>query len=566
MDDDPEILRELNQLAVFITARDLGRPEVGVDELIARCRTLPFEPAIFQVAQLHLSVEQHQGDAGWHHEQARQMLVGSDIGPRFPAYFAAHPTTLFFSAQALSILERLLVEHAADEPLRDLTSAEGVSLTEAVLEAHTVLQGFLDQTPLASDEERIAYEMQSNSFFHRQPLLESFARQAEFLRLAQHDPGLIASSDWVPLSVWLDTAAGLSVDEQGMLGHALGAMTDALVPTNPDPLVTAHNAADLLAKLGWPKDTALTCLAGDRGALQSALGRLDPAGQHLAWEFRVFAATPFLVLTSGDLLLLGGQWLAGWLADGFHYRALLHAQGLGKAVSLKYSRFAGQIAEAYALELARDALPPSVLILGEQVYEDKGESLTSDVAALDGADLILFEVSGRRVMAAAARSGSADEAAKEVTRMIVGKAGQLNDCIEALLAGTATLPGVDLSKVGRIIPVVVTVGHLHQTRSLWAFLDGAIKKTVTDPQVQRLQLLPMASYEVLLGVVNSGAALGDTLAARAAGPYRHRDLAVWLSSGDAEAPSADGRVRMLEVAYQKTGDAFIARLREVGLA
>jgi hypothetical protein len=122
---------------------------------------------------------------------------------------------------------------------------------------------------------------------------------------------------------------------------------------------------------------------------------------------------------------------------------------------------------------------------------------------------------------------------------------QLGVSIGALVDGTATLPGADMSAVKRIIPVVVSAGRLWQTRNLWAYLDrsrdAAKCKPFEDERVLPLQVLDAGEYERLLALAHHGSHLGQLLARKASGPYRHRDLAVWLKE---DKPVADYHVRL----------------------
>ena len=88
---------------------------------------------------------------------------------------------------------------------------------------------------------------------------------------------------------------------------------------------------------------------------------------------------------------------------------------------------------------------------------------------MSGTDLVLFEIHARRVSATAAVA-ALPVATLEVSRLLVEKADQLGPCIGALLRGDATLPGVDISQIDRIWPIVVSVGHVMQTHNLWEYV------------------------------------------------------------------------------------------------
>jgi hypothetical protein len=315
---------------------------------------------------------------------------------------------------------------------------------------------------------------------------------------------------------------------------------------------------DLLTKLGQP-DTPreLPAIAASRSGFNAAFSSLGGGDETLPWEVRPFKSTPFLRLTSGDLLLLSPSWLLSWLGEGFHYRALRQAQREGSGVSAKYTRFAGEVVELYALDLAEAAVTAPDAVFGEQPYGRGDSERTSDVAVVSSNhDLVLFEVHARRVAATAAVTGSAAEATLEVSRLLVEKVDQLGPCVGALLDERATLPGVDTKQIKRIWPVVVSVGHVMQTQNLWDYvresIDGAKAAPLLDDRVQTLQLMDIEDYEKLMGLVEAGENLAEMLAHKVNGLYRERDFAAWLHSPGA--PSDKARLSVLERRWQSMGE------------
>lgn len=136
------------------------------------------------------------------------------------------------------------------------------------------------------------------------------------------------------------------------------------------------------------------------------------------------------------------------------------------------------------------------------------------------------------------------------------KADQLGPYVAALLRGEATLPGIDISQIERIWPIVVSVGHVMQTRTLWEYLYANMDKTksapLADPLVQPLQVLDISDYEKLFGLVEAGESLPGMLAHKASGLYRERDFAAWLHSPGA--PSDEPRLSVLERRWEEMTD------------
>jgi hypothetical protein len=194
--------------------------------------------------------------------------------------------------------------------------------------------------------------------------------------------------------------------------------------------------------------------------------------------------------------------------------------------------------------------------MGEQRYGKGGGKRTPDVAVVWGRDLILFEVHARRVKADVLATGEEGEALEEISKLLVEKINQIASRIEELFAGEAKLPNVELDSIERVWPIVVSVGHLIQTRHVWNHLRASVTAETTETlaraRIQRLQFLDMTDYERLLGIVEAGTSLPAMLARKTCGPFAERDLAAWLS-GDRSAPSADARLSLLEERWEAMG-------------
>jgi len=106
-----------------------------------------------------------------------------------------------------------------------------------------------------------------------------------------------------------------------------------------------------------------------------------------------------------------------------------------------------------------------------------------------------------------------------------------------------------------------SMGHVTQTRTLWDFLrqemDPEKSRALQDARVQPLQILTIADYEKLLGLVCAGNDLVSMLSRRSRGPFRERDLAAWLKD-DPKAPSDKPRHPALEAQWKRMSDRVVA--------
>ena len=572
--DAPRLIRrppllapeESEYILTIIDEAEVGRPKTTVAQLRKLVRRLPFETAALNVARLQCRLEPVLTDPAGHWRLAQEFFTGQpELLAAFQARLTGQTTRTIFSPQALTFLMRVLIEDALDEPVRDLETTERRWLQDAVLGAHSAHEPALQNLPRPPDEEKLAYELQAATFFHRPSELEEMARHRELIRLGTSDDRLMTSPNRVPLTEWL-SASGLSPAEQWALGFGVGAIADAF-GDEVQPQLSEEQVKDLLAKVGLDRySTSVPIISSSRAEFRERFHAFGGGVSSFGWEQRPFKSTPFLRLGNGDLVLLSPPWLLSWLGEGFHYRALTHAQSQSTNASAKYTRFAGEVTERYALDLAEAAAPSSVAVMGEQRYGSGGGQRTSDVAILFGRDLLVFEIHARRVGGTAAVTGGAAEATLEVSRLLVGKIDQLGVAIGALVSEDASLPGVEMTKVDRIWPIVVSASYVRQSPRLWKYLRSAMdaEKTASlrDPPVRPLQVLDIEAYERLMGLMEAGEDVPNLLARKTASEYRDRDLAVWLNE-DASAPAETPRMTLLAERWDAMADEVQEMARRV---
>ncbi len=213
-------------MSVFIAEPDLNLPTTTLAQLRALAELLPFEAAMLAVALLNVRVEPVLNDPAGQWTLAQEFYAGQpDLLARYERVRESAPARLIFSPQPITLLMRVLIDHAREEPLRALTSGEFQTLQRAVLGAHSALESSLGALPMPTRENVLAYELQASTFFHRPPLLGEMARHQEFLDLMIAEDSS-TSANRVPVDEWL-AASGMTVDEQWAVGFGLSAMTNA---------------------------------------------------------------------------------------------------------------------------------------------------------------------------------------------------------------------------------------------------------------------------------------------------------------------------------------------------
>jgi hypothetical protein len=540
-------------IGVFVDEAAVGMRPTSLPELRRVLSEVPFEPGMLGVAQATAKIAALSGRQD---EQLRLSaeLYSDDLHTRVERFFAAHPNAQLWSEQQIMIVGRLLVENAAAGSIdAGMTERDRRSVLVALIATGSLIEEA--ETTAASRaravDDWLAFFIQNGAYNTKPAPLGEFARTDAILAGIAREPERTASDKYCPLDDWMVADYSFTIEEQMSLGFALAAMTDAWsedYSAGEMPRVTRENFDDLLAKFGMieRREAAMDLFAASRDQLRGEFARGGHTLAHVVWETRPFMRHPFARLDDGGLLLLSPRAIQSWLTDGFHYRLLDSAQRRARGdrgkTSRRYTAYAGELLELYALRLAESVYGERPIgggrVYGEQPYGRRGEAKTSDVAIDIGLDLVLIEVSASRLRADTMLLATPDHVKDDLKRMLVAKIVQLDGCLNALIAGRAQIPArapeVDFTRVERIWPIVVSAGAITQNQILWEYVRRETHGRLDQAKVQPVTLLDLEDLEQLLGLVEAGYALPDLLAGKCAEPYRDRELAVWLN----DAPGA----------------------------
>jgi hypothetical protein len=551
---------------------------------------VPFEIGMTMVAAISAKSFGLLGDQPRQIKFAERVFGDGPVFQRLRAFALREgPKAHLFAEQHALILTRIMIEEARDEPLgRELTQLEAATIARALLGCSAIAGAPLKQ--YAEDggtlEEVMAILFQNGAYNSKNMLMGEMARVVELYDRIHHHPELLPSADKIcPLDEWMIEDYGFSVEEQLRIGFSLGAMTGGLADGDEAGQVSylrQEQLDDLLIKLAMTdrRERFFDLVSGDRATFQREFAEDGHTVEAVAWDRRALMRHPFLRCQNGGLLLLSPRTIQAWMGDGFYYRLLTSAQKraagdpLGK-VSRQFTGYTGQLLEIYALELMRSVYPASsnpisgVRVYGEQPYGPGGQMKTSDVAVhAGGTDLVLFELSGARVSANTLTSAVSESATWDVQKMIINKVLQLDKCINALRSTDPKTraqipskdPEVDMGKVRRIWPVVVTAGNVTQTAPLWQHVIDATKGKLAQPGVQALTLLHIEDYEALCYLIENGHGLIEVLRAKTQPQFAQRELAIWLRDDPFAPKNISGRPKLVEDAWHGALDRLMAAI------
>ncbi len=556
----------LDHVSVFLDEAAIGAHPTTLAGLREHLSKLPFEPAMNGIAQAAGKAFGLRGNTVEQLKLARE-IYSDPIYARIEHFFAEHDDAELFSEQQVAVLARLVIEEADEGDLAaGMSEAQRGLLTVAIIAAGSILE---ETATRAAENMRdatdwLAFFLQNGAYNSKPAPLGEFVRARQLFGVIARESQM--RDERCPLDQWMSDDYRFTIEEQFTLGFALAAMshawdTDASAGMRAG--IRAQDFDDLLSRLGMTdrREEALRLISGDRAtfAAEFAAAGTDPA--HIAWEVRPFMRRPFLRLADDSILLVSPRGMKAWLSDGFHYRLLDSAQNRSAAdgkLSRRYTAYSGELLEKHVLRLARSAYGDRPLgggrVYGEQPY-GKADAKTSDVAIDLGLDLVLIEVSASRLRADRLILGTPEEFAEDLNRLLIGKMKQIDGCITAMISGVAQIPTgapeIDLTRVQRIWPVVLSAGTISQTEMLWDYVRARSTGILAQAKVQPVTLLDPEDFEQLMGLAEAGHDLSAILAGKTAEPYRDLELAVYLNEAPG-APRERPRPAAIEALWQDT--------------
>jgi hypothetical protein len=568
----PDLMEALFKAAP--AERDFGLSETSLPELRTMVSELAFDTAMVVFARLAAEAWHIGNDKDGQMALVREMFPpDARIVPAIERFLTEHPGGGFFIEQQLFALMRLAFEEspagAIDENDPQQLDAFARPLRRSLLAALTVVTDSISEIPGSDSDRRkwLAVLIQNGGYNAKAEPLNSFTRGQRLLELSQ-DENVGEPQDRCDVTTWLHDDYGLAPDEQFALGFALMGVVGGLDenhPTGERSLLGAAKFDTLLGELGLTdrKQQVLDLISAPREWYMEQFAAGSDTAMDVAWRRIPFEKRPFLRWGDGHLLLLSPRGLLSWLGEGFHHRVFAGAEARGDAMKWRYSRYYGQLVEAYALELAESVYPPLAgqrRVHGEQVYGTGGGSKTSDISIDSAPDLVLFEVAGSRLTEPSRVLAQWERVESDLDKLVLVRIRKLDGAIDAILSGDAEIPHVDRNQLRHIWPVIVTAGDIVQSELLWDYVQEQMPDALQQKQVQPLTLLDLDDFELLLGLAEGGASLVDILRRKAEPRYRPFDLRAWLTN-DPTAPPG----RAPSLLNGKMREVFVSVVERLGL-
>jgi hypothetical protein len=532
---DPEVM-ELVKLQPTTTA-----------DVIDRIREIPFEPAMRFVASLQKFLSFGRVDLEWQRRMMYEIYGDSPVAAAGERFLRSNGRAAIFSEQQFFALQRLLVLYAAETAADDLTPAQHTSLRMALFYLPgTVLQDEVDLEPSPAenvdDERWLRYFVGSGGFAAHGWLKHDMARAHQLYETIAKSRRARRHRDYCALETWLVEAYNFTFVELQALGFALLAGSQLQMPDRP-PLIVTPGYFDTTALAGRLQ-SGFHALAADREWFREQFARTAEHPRRAAFEIQPFLRRPGLRQADGNIAVLAPRAIEGWLsANGTYYRLLDLARERGDDTRKRFGRFNGFLHESYARKLVQIAHPNQQRrtfavgrVHGELPYlVKKNQRKTSDVVIDLGLDLVLIEVTAKRLTEKSTVDADADAVRSDLQKMIVKKMGQLGRVIRDVFGDPSCVPDLDLRFVQRVWPVIVCADGIFHNPSIWAYTQNEggrhldIPRSEVNAEIKPLVLLDLEELEVLMGVITQNHSLIDILERKTSEAWKERDMKALLS-------------------------------------
>jgi hypothetical protein len=528
---------------VSVPLRAVPRTTADVQERVSE---LPFEPAMLWVASLQKALSFGYVNTAHQRWLAHEVYEATMIGQAAEMFLRSRERAAIFSEQQLFALQRLLVLYASDREASDLTPEEHVSLRLALFYVPgTVLQDEVDLARYAGknpDEELfLRYFVSLGSFAAHGQLQHDLARAHRLYEVIAKSRRARRHRDYCPLDSWLVEAYGLTFIELQALGFSLHAGSKIMDQGTPPEVVTP-SFFDSTA-LSERAEVGLDSLAANRDWFREEFERSREDPRRAALEVQPFLRRPGLRRRDGGVVVLAPRAIAGWLSPtGVHFRLLDLARARGSEDRKKFTRFTGFLHESYGRHLAHVAHPRRSKLAVGHVYGDrlylvkKEERKTTDVMIDLGTDLVLIELTAKRMTQRSLVEADVEAIRDDLRMMVVEKMKALGRVTRDIFEDSSRVPDLDLTNVRRVWPMIVVPDGLFLSPSTWdhmqaeggQFLD--IPRSVVPAEVRPLVLLDLEELEAVLGLVEHGESLTKLLERKTSDLWVQRDFKSLLAT------------------------------------
>ena len=557
-----------DQIRTFVDEAGLGYSTSTFPDLTDAVGHLSFEVGMIALSQLSAHIVHMRGELNAQLELAQTVFGDDELVERIARVAKTVGGALeVFPEQHITALQRLLVLYGKSTPLGQEDPNEQ-RIFNRVFPAVSCLtaEDTLATSPDTKEARAgwLAYLIQNGTYNRTDSALESMTRSQVLLGDLPKSPDLAQHPDRLDIDGLFENAGGFTVADQFVLGFSVMAATkpfDESLGLHDRSLLAQSFLPEIAERMALEPDRVGAALSADRDWYGERFLSEPDSPVRAAWDRIPFDQRPLLRLTDGRHLLVSPRAIQNWMGDGIFHRALAAARARGD--DDKFLRFYGALVERYVLQVfdsvAGDAsVEGSGRVFAEIPFRRGRDRLKSPDVVIDcGEDLILVEVTSGRFTLATLLKASPDAALRDLNRLVFRKVEQLAERTHDFFNGDWTPPGVDIPRVRRVWPVVVTADIL-LNELLWDELAESLPAGLRDARVQPLTLLDLADVEQLAAIIDTGQWLPTLLHRKTSGVYARLDFRRFVF--DAPDLPANRHLTMLEERWHQAVLDAVARL------
>jgi hypothetical protein len=500
-------------LLTFISWADLSDTEMSIERLVGIVQQLPTELMLKAVAGYALLLGNRPSDLN--ERRLQQAVWAAEMAPsglesRARELIVGERRSLFIHEEQLLVMVRLAVLYGRDGP-PTMGEAERNSLGEVLFGINSLLR-FGDQKK--AEDLAVMLALRSQALAGNEQLRYQLSRYFDLLvtrsRAYSGDPPAL------DLDHAFRAATGLSVEEYigfGLMyvGHLVGKGTMPEIAGMPIEglLSSVERQIKDPAKLDICRRLFTRTIPEFRAVL--ATEGLDLP----VLKTMPFRETPFVRLQSGGIYPISLHLAMEKIATGVYWILHGHFATIDPVGGVeKLTKYIGSLHQDYLTELLARTYPSTssgILFLTEAAViaasprPPKGRPSRPpfDAAIVEGDTLVLIEM-GTPMIANAAAENADVRGYRDQVKKFVAKVDQLKRAIDEIESARWVLPGLDLSSIRHIFPVV---GLLHSfpclpttLEPLQSAMEAGVRPfatTVAATRVYPVQIITDEEFEML---------------------------------------------------------------------
>ena len=496
LDDQPALT--VPSAEVYVSNRDLGRPRMLEEALVNRLGRLSATDCLVAIA--HLSTRlfaqtRPQAAAQLQRELAEQMLGDGELGQAVLNKLAHGITTTVFFEQQLVHLARLVILHADRRPRDEFD--DGALLEDWA----SCLIGISDLLDAGLDvnycEERLSWEIRQCSLNHHEDQLPSSALHYEVYRVIWPE---LKKGRYEKVEAAFQRHTDLTIGDYFTLGAAVLARLAIRGSREPTilPAITPKEyfSAGKIEESTW--QAFFTLVARDLGGLRDEMGKETADFGASTYGALTFERFPLAEIDPGVYVPLSMNSLQRCVSSGVFYLLREAAKKERKDHRTYSSRFGGAFQRSVEQTLRRGvAFSQEVSIVADEPYGPRTNRRdSSDVILGYERDPVFIEVVSGPLQARTITQGDLGCFSEDANRLVVEKARQLDQCIQAFFDRELEVPGVDPATVAHVWPVIVTSHPFPHRERIIAAVEKQVRKA-EYLQGERIGGLAIVSAEEL---------------------------------------------------------------------